>query len=117
VIRALCIVALLAASAAGAAASPQIEVGGFPTGIALDPATHTLWVGNGTTNTVSLIDAKRCNASTFAACHRHASALTSGVDPVGIAIDATTHSVYVANASGTIAVLDSRRCTATRPAG
>jgi DNA-binding beta-propeller fold protein YncE len=117
VIRAFCVVALLAAGSAGAAGSPQIEVGGFPTGIALDPATHTLWVGNGTTNTVSLIDAKRCNASTYAACHRHASALTSGLDPVGIAIDGKTHTVYVANASGTVAVLDSRSCTAAKPAG
>ena len=74
-------------------------------------------MGNGTTNTVSLIDARRCNASTFAACHRHASALTSGIDPVGIAIDGTTHTVYVANASGTVAVLDSRSCTAARPTG
>jgi YVTN family beta-propeller protein len=117
VIRVLGIVALLAAASAGAAAGPQIEVGGFPTGIALDPTSHTLWVGNGTTNTVSLIDAKRCNASTFAACHRNASALTSGIDPVGIAIDAAAHTVYVANASGTVAVLDSRSCTAARPAG
>lgn len=116
-LRALCLLALLAAATAAAAASPQIEVGGFPTGIALDPGTHTLWVGNGTTNTVSLIDAKRCNASAFAACHRHASALTSGIDPVGIAIDGTTHTVYVANASGTVAVLDSRACTATHPTG
>ena len=108
---------ILVSADAGAAAGPQIEVGGFPTGIALDPGTHTLWVGNGTTNTVSLIDAKRCNASTFAACHRHASALTSGIDPVGIAIDGTTHTVYVANASGTVAVLDSRSCTAARPTG
>jgi DNA-binding beta-propeller fold protein YncE len=117
VIRALCILVVLAARTAGAAAGPQIEVGGFPTGIALDPATHTLWVGNGTTNTVSLIDARRCNASTAAACHRHASALTSGVDPVGIAIDSLTHTVYVANVSGTVAVLDSRSCTAARPTG
>ena len=36
---------------------------------------------------------------------------------MGIAIDGTTHTVYVANASGTVAVLDSRSCTAARPTG
>ena len=31
-----------------ASAHPQIQVGGFPTGIALNPSTGTIYVGNGT---------------------------------------------------------------------
>ena len=57
---------VLAASAALAAAAgaahPQVSVGGFPTGIALNPSTHTIYVGNGTSAEMSLIDGRTCNA-------------------------------------------------------
>ena len=71
-------------------AHPEIQVGGFPTGIALDPATDTIYVGNGTTGTLSLIDGKSCNAGNARGCDRHVTAVTAGVDPIGIAVDRTT---------------------------
>jgi YVTN family beta-propeller protein len=102
---------LLAAQAA-AATHPEIPVGGFPTGIALNPATDTIYVGNGNTGTLSLIDGQRCNASTSRGCRQRLTAVTAGIDPIGIAIDGRTGTLYVANASGTVAVVDGRRCNA-----
>jgi YVTN family beta-propeller protein len=103
---------VLLTSEAASATHPQVPVGGFPTGIALNPATDTIYVGNGTTGTLSLIDGRRCNASTSRGCRRRRTAATAGVDPVGIAIDGRTDTLYVANASGTVAVVDGRRCNA-----
>jgi len=99
----------LVLAAAAAAAHPEIAVGGFPTGITLDPATNTIYVGNGTTGTVSVIDGRRCNAVVAAGCRRRASIATAGVDPIGIAVDAASGTLFVANASGTVAVVRDRR--------
>lgn len=105
------LVVLVAGTAS--ATHPQVAVGGFPTGIALDPATDTIYVGNGNTGTLSLIDGRRCNAVTSRGCRQRLTAVATGVDPVGIAIDGRTDTLYVANASGTVAVVDGRRCNAT----
>ena len=83
------------------AAHPQIQVGGFPTGIALNPVTNTIYVGNGTTGTLSLINGKKCNAGDAGGCGQHVTAVTAGTDPIGIAVNGKTNTVYVANASGT----------------
>ena len=88
------------------AAHPQAPVGGFPTGIAISPSTHTIYVGNGTTASVSLIDGRTCNAGKVRGCRRHGSAVTGGIDPVGIALDESNGTVYVVNAFGTLAVID-----------
>ena len=103
---------VLLVAGVASATHPQVSVGGFPTGIALNPATDTIYVGNGDTGTLSLIDGQRCNASTARGCRQRTQAVTAGVDPVGIAIDPATGTLYVANASGTVAVVDGRRCNA-----
>src|SRR5215218_3128779 len=87
----------LAAPGLAAAAHPQIAVGGFPTGIALNPQTHTIYVGNGTTGTLSLIDGETCNARVARGCGQRVTAVTAGVDPIGIAVDGSTNTVYVVN--------------------
>ena len=113
------VLALPAAPGAASAAlsHPEIQVGGFPTGIALDTGTDTIYVGNGTTGTLSLIDGKSCNAGNAHGCNRHVTAATAGVDPIGIAVDRTSGTVYVANASGTVAVVDARHCNAANASG
>jgi YVTN family beta-propeller protein len=96
---------------------PQVQVGGFPTGIALNASTGTIYVGNGTTGTLSVIDGKRCNAGDARGCDQHVTAATAGVDPIGIAVDESTNTVFAANASGTVAVVDGNRCDATHSSG
>ena len=107
---------LVLASVAGAR-HPQIKVGGFPTGIAVDSATGTVYVGNGTTDTLSLIDGARCNARDTAGCGQHVAAVTAGADPIGVAVEESTNTVYVVNASGALAVVNGRRCNAANRSG
>jgi YVTN family beta-propeller protein len=91
---------------------PQIQVGGFPTGISLNASTGTIYVGNGTTGTLSVIDGKTCNAAASRGCRQHVTAATAGVDPIGIAVDESTNTVFAANGGGTVAVIDGHRCYA-----
>src|SRR3954447_15575600 len=111
-ICALFVAALLPCAAAGAG-HPEVPVGGFPTGIAIDPATHTVYVGNGTSAALSLIDGRTCNARTARGGRRRLTAATAGTDPVGVAIDRSNGTVYVVNAFGTLAVVDGRRCNSS----
>jgi DNA-binding beta-propeller fold protein YncE len=94
-----------------------IQVGGFPTGITLNRSTHTIYVGNGTAGTLSLIDGKTCNAHDARSCGRRRTAVTAGTDPIGIAVDESTNTVYVVNFSGTVAVVNGRQCDATHTSG
>lgn len=117
-------VAAVAASTATAAVNvgkppihPEVQVGGFPTGIALNPVTDTIYVGNGTTGTLSVIDGKRCNAAASRGCGQRVAVATAGTDPIGIAVDRSTNTIYAANASGTVAIVDGRRCSAASRAG
>ena len=96
---------------------PEVQVGGFPTGIALNPVTDTIYVGNGTTGTLSVIDGKRCNAAESRGCGQRVAVATAGVDPIGIAVDRSTNTIYAANASGTVAIVDGRHCSAANRAG
>ena len=105
------------AKVGGTSAHPQIKVGGFPTGIALNPLTNTIYVGNGTTGTLSLINGKRCNAGFAGGCAQHVTAVTAGADPIGIAVNGVTNTVYVANASGTVAVVNGSKCDAANMSG
>ncbi len=105
------------ANATAASVHPQIPVGGFPTGIALNPSTHTLYVGNGTTGTLSLVDARTCNAGDTSGCAQRVTAVTAGADPIGIAVGESTNTVYVVNGSGTMAVVDGRKCDAAKTSG
>lgn len=103
--------------AGAASAHPQIRVGGFPTGIALNPSTHTIYVGNGTTGSLSLINGKTCNAGAAHGCGQHVTAVTAGIDPIGIAVDESTNTLYVVNGSGTVAIVNGRKCDAANMSG
>ena len=63
--------------------APQVSVGGFPPG-SCSTATHTIYVGNGTSAEMSLIDGRTCNARSARGCRHQHTAVTGGVDPVGI---------------------------------
>jgi DNA-binding beta-propeller fold protein YncE len=157
-------------SACGALTPPGIHTGADPESISLDRRTQTLYVANEVDNTVSVIDASRCNAHVMLGCRNrppsapvsaatgiavdepvHTVYVTSGPDavamidtrscnafhasscghapptvavgdfPQAIAVDGQTHTAYVANfgagASGSVSVLDTRRCNAAHPAG
>jgi YVTN family beta-propeller protein len=86
------------ASAGGYIVTATIPVGTEPFAVAVDPATHTAYVANGSNGTVSVID-EATNAVT--------ATIAVGSDPVGVAVDPAIHTAYVANADGgTVSVID-----------
>jgi DNA-binding beta-propeller fold protein YncE len=91
-----------------------------PGGIAYDAATKTTYVTTGT-NAVAMIDTRGCNAQRPAGCATAPRSVTVGEVPTAIAIDHRTHTVYVADygtgSSGTVTVLDTSSCNATRSTG
>jgi DNA-binding beta-propeller fold protein YncE len=114
-------------SSTGCAAAPRtVKVGTNAAAVAIDPATHTVYVANagaGTTGTVSVFNDRACNATDQAGCRlrsrtcpksrrrsrprrserrrscRRASVSTLKVPegkPVGVAVNPSTDTVYVA---------------------
>ncbi len=108
--------ALLASAPAGI--SPSV--------VAVDPATHTLYVANGNNadgptpggTTLSVIDARRCNARDASHCGGPWPTLTVGNNPSRVAVDIATDTVYVSdNADNTVSVIDGATCNALTTAG
>jgi DNA-binding beta-propeller fold protein YncE len=99
--------------------APTVRVGSGPTGIALDAATHTVYVSNINDNTVSALDAATCNATIASGCRKvPAGSLRTGRAPQGVTADQATSTLYVPNGDdNTVSVLDSATCNATRHFG
>jgi DNA-binding beta-propeller fold protein YncE len=99
-------------------AAPTVRVGGFPTGIAFDGATRTVYVPTGETNVLTVVNAATCNASTTAGCAHVRHAVTAGQDPIGVVVDDQTRTVYVVNGgSNTVAVINAATCNALITSG
>ena len=105
-------------------APPTVSVGAFPQGIAVDPETHTVYVadfGSGPTGSVSVLDARTCNATTTSSCETVQTLPVPGGNAVGVAVDTATNTVYVttAPASGpnTVSVFNGATCDATQSSG
>ncbi len=99
--------------------APAVNVGGFPTGLAVDAATGTVYVAAGQANVLSMINGSTCNASTITGCSSStASVSTAGQDPIGVVVDEQTRTVYAVNAgSDTVAVINARTCNAIDRSG
>ena len=106
-------------SVAAETVAPAVNVGGFPTGLAVDAATGTVYVAAGEANALSMIDGSTCNASVVTGCSSStASVATGGQDPIGVVVDEQTRTVYAVNAlSDTVAVIDARTCNAVDRSG
>jgi YVTN family beta-propeller protein len=72
----------------------------MPTGVAVDPGTHTVYVTNNGGNSVSVIDASTRTVT---------ATVPAGKNPEGVAVDPGTHTVYVTNSEdGTVSVIEHR---------
>ena len=100
------------------AEAPTSTVGSAPSGVAVDNASHTVYVANQGDNTVSVLDASQCRASDAAGCASPSATVHVGGGPTGVAVDQATDSVYVANNSaGTVSLIDGATCNAMDQAG
>jgi YVTN family beta-propeller protein len=98
--------------------APVVTVGGFPTGIALDSAHHTAYVSAGAAGALSMINTSTCNATQRAGCGHTRRVATGGQDPIGVAVDEQTGTVYAVNGlSNTVAVIDAATCNASDTSG
>jgi DNA-binding beta-propeller fold protein YncE len=104
----------------GCAQTPHVvRVGRGPDGIAVNPATQTVYVANVTDDTVSVLDAATCNAALSSGCRTpHPRLLRTGKSPHWVTVDQATDTVYVPNGDdGTASVLNGATCNATVTSG
>ena len=97
---------------------PALIAGGGPNYVAFDARTHTLYVANLDDDTVSVVDTAHCNARHNDDCAAHSPVIRTGSEPVGVAFDARTRTLYVANQlDHTVAAVDATRCNALDASG
>jgi YVTN family beta-propeller protein len=97
---------------------PTVQVGMGPQALLTDPNTGTVYSANFLANTVSVLDATTCDASTTSGCRTVAQAAPVGAEPTDVAVDTANNSVYVTNQGrGTVSVLDARTCDTMNNAG
>jgi DNA-binding beta-propeller fold protein YncE len=89
--------------------------------VAVDPSTNTIYALFGGTagagHTVQVINGARCNAGNASNCHAVAT-VQVGRFPIGAALDRAARTLYVSNNySGTVSMINTRRCNARRTAG
>ena len=114
----------------GSALVGLAPAGTGPAAVAIDPATHTLYVSDGFSysgngpggDTVSVIDARRCNAQDLSRCPGPWPRITleggTADGPSGIAVDVPTDTVYVSNIGvNTVSVINGATCNAMVSAG
>ena len=78
---------------------PSVTVGTYPSAVAVDPNTHTVYVadaGAGSTGSVSVFDDRTCNATTQVGCGTVFTQPIPAGNPVGLAVNPRTDTVYVA---------------------
>ncbi len=105
----------------GTALVGAAPVGNGPSELAVDPATHTVYVTNGWNDigpsaggdTVSVIDTRHCQAMDISHCRGPWPTITVGDLPSNIAVDQATGTVYVDNeGDNTVSVFNGATCNA-----
>jgi DNA-binding beta-propeller fold protein YncE len=104
--------------------------GGGAFAVAVNPATDTIYVATiprspGKPGTVSVFNGATCNASTTTGCGQAPDTALVGFDPMALAVNAATDTIYVANfahkhlpfAGNTVSVIDGITCNATNTTG
>ena len=114
----------------GCPPAPRVTVGAHPQGIAVNQATHTVYIanaGSGKTGTVTVLDERTCNATTSTGCTNAHALQVPGGNGGAIAVNTATDTIYVAtNPSvgpfglgqpGTVSVFNGATCNATTSTG
>jgi YVTN family beta-propeller protein len=93
--------------------APTTPTGTGPSGLDINPNTTTLYVGNQSDNTVSVIDTSVCNQHQLAGCNQTWQTAPVGSGPFRLAVNKTTNTVYVAAFDRTLSVINGATCNAT----
>jgi DNA-binding beta-propeller fold protein YncE len=94
-------------------------------GLAVDPATHTLYVANfldpdfeDTSRSVAVVDTRVCNGLDQSGCDRSWPTTPVGRGPWALAVDPVSHRIFSTNFfNATASVIDGGRCNATTVRG
>jgi YVTN family beta-propeller protein len=96
----------------------RAPVGNGPAFAAQDLKTETLYISNYNDGTVSVLDMAQCNRHRVTGCARKWPVVTVGQNPLGLAVDQATDTIYVANSGdGTVSVIDGATCNAGNASG
>jgi DNA-binding beta-propeller fold protein YncE len=113
-----------ASNTAGCRASwPTATVGGTPQAVVVNTKTDTIYTANfngdtGTGNTVSVINGATCNRFTTSGCSGAPVVLTVGNNPVTLAVNEATDTIYVTNqADHNVSVINGATCNGTVHSG
>jgi DNA-binding beta-propeller fold protein YncE len=90
-------------------AGTRAPVGGFPNSVAVDDATHTVYVLNGGDATISRFDGGPCNADDHTRCRSTTTALEptgqpQSLQPSTLVLDPGTDTLYVAQQAANVVV-------------
>jgi YVTN family beta-propeller protein len=104
--------------------SASLPAGASPQGIALNAATGTIYVANNAGNTISVINARTCNAEDHSGCRRTPASIRDPGGPIALAVNQATDTIYVAdigdNFSGqshTVSVINGATCNGHQHSG
>ena len=107
--------------------SVALPKGSGPQGIALDATTGTLYVANQAGNSISVVNARTCNAVDYSGCGQVAATIKDPYGPIAFGVNAVTSTIYVANCGNTcsggpvtadrVSVINAATCNASDTAG
>ncbi len=96
----------------------RARVGSGPLAAAVDEQTDTVYVANGNSNTVSVLNGARCNARVTRGCARPVATIKVGKFPVAAVVNPATRTLYVADlGAGRLSVINAAACNATTTRG
>lgn len=99
-----------------------VDAGPAPQGVAVDDATHSVYVTIGSDGSspgaLAIIDSATCDGAHPSGCQRPARTVAVGRGPTSVVIDPLTHAVYAAAFAGaSVSIVDGVTCNAQDGAG
>jgi DNA-binding beta-propeller fold protein YncE len=91
---------------------PAIAIPARPYALAIDPRSHAIYVTGVEGNRLYRIDGAHCRIGDRSRCTPISGPV--GETPLGVTLDLDTGTIYTANGSGTVSVVDARHCCAER---
>jgi DNA-binding beta-propeller fold protein YncE len=89
---------------------PSTLIGNFPTDLATDEATNTVYVANNSDNTVSIVDGTHCQGSDTSGCGQSWPTFSAN-RPQALAFNPANRTLYVANGAGnSVWIIDTFHC-------